>query len=113
MQTFKQFISEATEDYRKLSPERTAELITHHEKLSKEHSEKSKEHKKVKPTERNSLEHSIAAEAHRDAAGLHHSVAYALKSPPRPQDYDNRHDLKVQAERMSKGANGRSELAYK
>lgn len=111
MQSFKQFISES-EDYLKLSDGRKAELIKYHENMSKEHSEKSKEHKKVKAGEHKSFEHNIAAEAHRDAAGLHHSVAYGLKNPA-TRGYDDTHDIKVRAELMTKAANGRSNIANK
>lgn len=111
MQSFKQFLNETVENYTKLSDARKQELIKHHEELAKEHFRKSDEHKKVKPGEPKSLEHTIAADAHHDAGGLHSTVAYQLKNPP--HGYDNTHDLKVRAERMSKGADGRSELANK
>lgn len=111
MQTFKQFINEAWEDYDKLSDVRKKELIKHHEDIATDHMEKAKEHFKVKPTEKKSLEHSIAGEAHKSAAGLHSHTANALRYKLHGNGGAN--DFKVQAERMTKGANSRSEIANK
>ena len=72
--------------------------------MANTHVLKSKEHKKIKYD----LNHSIAAEAHRDAAQLHSYTANSLIN-----NINDANEFKTRAENMSKGANARSELANK
>ena len=109
MYSFKKFISEAIEDYDKISdPKRKEELIKYHNDMSNEHDKQSKEHLKAKTSGSRGLEHSIAAEAHKSAAQLHHFTASALK-----MNLQGANDFRIRAANLTKGANARSELANK
>ena len=111
MFSFKQFINEAWEDYENASDERKAELIKHHEDIANAHSEKEKEHRKVKAGEPKGLEHKIAADTHRSAAVAHIHTASAIKYKLHGPAGVNQ--FKIDAEKMSKAAEGRSALANK
>ena len=109
MYSFKKFIAEAVENYDNITdPKRKEELINYHNDMSRDHAAKRAEHLKVKPGEKRGLEHSIAAEAHRDAGQLHYFAASALKMNLRGAN-----DFKSRAVAMTKGANSRSEAANK
>ena len=109
MYSFKKFITETVENYDKITdPKRKEELINYHNDMSKDHAAKRAEHLKVKPGEKRSLEHSIAAEAHRDAGQLHSFTASALE-----MNLEGPNDFKSRAMAMTKGANSRSEIANK
>ncbi len=109
MYSFKQFIFETYEHYDKIKdPKRREELIKYHSDLSGEHANKSKEHLDLKANKKQGLSHSIAAEAHRDAAQLHSHTASALE-----MKMDGANDFRIRAEKMSLSANQRSEIANK
>lgn len=111
MYSFKQFMNEAWEDYEKASDERKAELIKHHENLTKEHLAKEKEHRKVKASDPKGLEHNIAATAHRSAATLHSHVVSGIEH--KIHGLAGVNQFKIDADKMSKAAHARSELANK
>lgn len=117
MKSFNQFIMENWEDYSKATPERRAELSVMHKKLADEHNELFAKHKELKTSGKdpnNSFEHNIASDAHRSAAAMHDQLSHMLVSKNKNGQYNYNNsfldDNKVQANKLSNGANDRSKL---
>jgi hypothetical protein len=108
MYSFKKFFFESKENYDEIeNSDRRKELIKHHTDMANFHAAKKAEHKKIKPGEKNSLEHAIAAKAHNDAGSYHTSTVTALEN-----NFPGANENKIRANLMTKGANARSKLAF-
>ena len=97
MKPFKTYLSE------NLSDEERNKLIAHHTELANVHAEKSRFHKN-KPLGPNSMDHSMAANGHNDAARDH---SYAASSYKMKLDDQARYHANS-AKRTSQSADNRS-----